>query len=77
MCELMVPAMVSAVSSLESTSVASPANLLFCANSPCADVIVPDVRRLWYASWMYGRKLIHVWSAISLRSQSSRSVLSV
>jgi len=72
-CELMVPAMVSAVSLSESTSVARPANLLFCANPPCADVIVPDVRRLWYASWMNGRRLIHVWSAMGLRSQSSRS----
>jgi hypothetical protein len=72
-CQLMVPAMVSAVSSSESTSVARPANLLFCANPPCADVIVPDVRRLWYTSWMNGLRLIHVWSPMGLGSQSSRS----
>ena len=67
-----VPAMVSAVSSSELSFIVRPANLLFCVNPPCAEMIVPDVRRRWYASWMNGRKLIHVCSAMGLRSQVLR-----
>ena len=74
MCELIVPVMVSAVSSSDSSSVVRPANLLFCVNPPCAAVIVPDVRRCWwYSSWMNSLKLIHVCSAMGLHYQSLRS----
>ena len=65
--------MISAVSLLESLFVMRLANLLVGANPPCADVIVPDVRHRWYNYWMHGLKLIHVWSAMGLRSQSSTS----
>ena len=73
MCKLIVPGMVSAVSLSESLFVVRPENLLVDANSPCAGVIVPNVRHLWYASWMNGLKFIHVWSAMGLQSQSLRS----
>jgi hypothetical protein len=35
------------------------------------EVIVPDVRHCWYASWMKGRRLMHIWLPSGFRSQSS------
>ena len=53
MCDVMVPAMVSAVMSLDSyLFVVRPENLLFCVYPPCSDVTVPKGRRRWYASWI-------------------------
>ncbi len=52
MCELIVPAIVSAVSLSESMFVARPEKRLLWAYLPCVEVIVPDVRHPWYASWV-------------------------
>ena len=72
MCDVMVLAMVLAVLLLDFSFVVKPAKRLFCAYPPCADVTVPEVRCRWYASWIWGRRLIHFWSALGLCSQSSR-----
>ena len=45
MCEVMVPVMALVVSSSDSLFLVRPANLLFCAYPPCADMIVPVGRR--------------------------------
>ncbi len=71
MGELIVPAIVSAVSSSESLFVARPAKRLLWVYPLCVEVIVPDVRRRWYASWMKGWRLIHVWLPSGFCSQSS------
>ncbi len=61
MCALIVPVIVSAVSLSKSLFVARPGKRLLWAYPLCTEVIVPDVRHCWYASWIKGRRLIHVW----------------
>jgi hypothetical protein len=75
MCVLIVLAIVSAVSLSEPLFVARLAKQLLWASPLCVEVIVPDVRHCWYASWMKGWRLIHVWLTSGLRSQSSMLLL--
>jgi hypothetical protein len=73
MCELIVPVIMSAMLSSESLFVAMPAKRLLWAYPLCVEVIAPDVRHCWYASWFKGPRLIHVWSPSGFGSQSSMS----
>jgi hypothetical protein len=79
-CKLIVPAIVSAVSlsaTLSSLAVSPVKRLPSPVYPPCADVIVPNVMHHWFNSWMNGRRLIHIWSALGLRSQSLRSCMNM
>jgi hypothetical protein len=73
MCKSIVPAIVFAVLLSESLFVARPAKRLLWAYPLCVEVIVPDMRRCWYASWMKGRRLIHIWLPSGFCYQSSMS----
>ncbi len=71
MCKLIVPVIVLAVLLSKSLFVARPANQLLWAYQLCVEVIVSDVRRCWYASWMKGWRFIHIWLLSYFCSQSS------
>jgi hypothetical protein len=73
LCKLIVLAIMSAVFSSESSFVAGPEKWLLWTYPLCIEVIVPDVRHCWYASWMKGQRLIHVWLPSGFCSQSSMS----
>ena len=66
MCDVMVLAIVLDVLLLDSSFIVRS------AKRSCADATVPEVGLRWYASWICGRRLIHVWSALGLHSQSLR-----
>jgi hypothetical protein len=62
-----------AVLSSDSLFVARLAKRLFWAYPLCVEVIIPNVRHCYYASWMKRQRLIHIWLPSGFCSQSSMS----